>query len=473
MRLPEEAAQEPASEGEAGLPALPESGEDLTVQQAFELAVEVQKRGYLQNADQIYIRVIEAAPDHLDAMHFMGLGRYRMGRRADGIELVSHVVARDPTNIHACNNLANMLTEAGRLEEARRLYEKVIAQSPEFPAAHANLGAVLRKQLDLEGAEAAFRRSLELDPDHAPALHNLGSLLWDLDRIEEALGFYQRALVLMPFDAESYKRIGASLAVLGRVEEALAVYERWAQLEPNNELPRHMIAACNQQEVPARASDAFVKDTFDRFAESFDTVLGRLFYRAPQLVASAVEAVLGPPSGSEATRDVLDAGAGTGLCGPSLRPYARRLVGMDLSAKMLAKAEARGVYDELATAELTEYMRAHPGAFDVVVSADTLCYFGVLDDAFAAAAAALRPGGHLVFTVERIPPDEAGESGESGKQGAQHRLNPHGRYSHAEDYVRRALARAGFGVVKIDRATLRLENRTPVDGMVVTARAGG
>jgi len=468
MRSPEQGADEPASEGEAGLPGLPASGEDLTVQQAFELAVEVQKRGYLQNADQIYIRVIEAAPDHLDAMHFMGLGRYRMGRRADGIELVSHVVARDPTNIHASNNLANMLMEGGRLDEARRLYEKVIAQSPKFPAAHANLGAVLRKQLELDAAEASFRRSLELDPNHAPALHNLASLLWDVDRIEEALGFYQRALVLMPFDTESYKRIGASLAVLGRVDEALAVYQRWSELEPNNELPRHMIAACNQQDVPTRASDAFVTDTFDRFAESFDTVLGRLFYRAPQLVASAVEAVLGAPDARgaagtvEATRDVLDAGAGTGLCGPSLRPYARRLVGMDLSAKMLAKAEARGVYDELVAGELTAYMHAHPGAFDLVVSADTLCYFGVLDGAFAAAASSLRPGGHLVFTVERIPPEDGGD----------HRLNPHGRYTHSEDYVRRELARAGFAVVKIDRATLRLENRTPVDGLVVTARAG-
>ena len=43
-----------------------------------------------------------------------------------------------------------------------------------------------------------------------------------------------------------------------------------------------------------------------------------------------------------------------------------------------------------------------PGAFDVIVSADTLVYFGALEEVVAAAAKALRPGGVLVFTVEEL-----------------------------------------------------------------------
>ena len=53
---------------------------------------------------------------------------------------------------------------------------------------------------------------------------------------------------------------------------------------------------------------------------------------------------------------MLDAGCGTGLCGPLIAPYARRLVGVDLSERMLAQARARDVYDELVKGELTAYL---------------------------------------------------------------------------------------------------------------------
>jgi predicted TPR repeat methyltransferase len=42
--------------------------------------------------------------------------------------------------------------------------------------------------------------------------------------------------------------------------------------------------------------------------------------------------------------DVLDVGCGT-ACAAMLAPYARRMVGVDLSAKMLVQAEERHVYD--------------------------------------------------------------------------------------------------------------------------------
>jgi predicted TPR repeat methyltransferase len=200
---------------------------------------------------------------------------------------------------------------------------------------------------------------------------------------------------LLPYDGESYRRVGATLYALGRTEEAAAIYERWVAEEPENAVAQHMLAAASGKGVPARASDAFVQNTFDAFAASFDRVLGRLEYRAPAIVAEAVARLVGPPA---ATLEVLDAGAGTGLCGPLLRPYARRLVAIDLSPGMLEQARGRQlrtgkVYDDLETAELTAYMHAHAGAFDLIVSADTLVYFGDLGPAAAAAATALRPGG--------------------------------------------------------------------------------
>jgi predicted TPR repeat methyltransferase len=148
------------------------------------------------------------------------------------------------------------------------------------------------------------------------------------------------------------------------------------------------------------------------------------------------------------------------LCGPGLAPFASRLAGCDLSVGMLQRAKVRRCYDVLHQAELTHYLQTQPGAFDAVVSADTLCYFGVLEGALAAAQRCLRAGGWLVFTVEALP-DDAAEG---------HRLQSNGRYAHAAHYLKSSLAAAGFAPPAMQRVDLRLEAGAPVRGWLVSAQ---
>ena len=105
---------------------------------------------------------------------------------------------------------------------------------------------------------------------------------------------------------------------------------------------------------PARGDD-YVRYSFDHFARTFDKKLETLEYRAPELVAAEVAKAFGEP---RAKLDTIDAGCGTGWCGPLLKPYARRLVGVDLSPAMLEKARGRAVYDDLIEAELTAHFEA-------------------------------------------------------------------------------------------------------------------
>jgi predicted TPR repeat methyltransferase len=160
-----------------------------------------------------------------------------------------------------------------------------------------------------------------------------------------------------------------------------------------------------------------------------------------------------------ASLDVLDAGCGTGLCGPLLKPFASRLTGVDLSGGMLEKAQGRDLYDALHRQELTAFMAERPDAFDVVVSADTLVYFGELEAAMRAAARTLKPGGWLCFTVEAL--EEGLDS---------YRLQPHGRYAHSRAYLETALKQAGLRVVKIHGVYPRYEGGVPVEGWLAVAR---
>ena len=239
-------------------------------------------------------------------------------------------------------------------------------------------------------------------------------------------------------------------------EEAIGVYRNWLEREPANPVAQHMLASCGGQAAPARADDAYVRQTFDSFANSFDEqLLNNLDYRAPQLLVDALVHVLEAPRG---VLDVLDAGCGTGLCGPLIRPYARWLSGVDLSGGMVAKARARGGYDALEVAELTEWLQSHPRSWDLVLSADTLIYFGELQTVLTAAWDALRPGGWLAFTLEVLDGDDERVE-----------LSSSGRYQHTRRHVERALGAAGFADVIIACESLRKEIRVPVPGWVVLA----
>ena len=144
------------------------------------------------------------------------------------------------------------------------------------------------------------------------------------------------------------------------------------------------------------AHQTTVTGIFDSFAASFEAKLENLSYRAPALVATMLEDSGREPKEPGCTRCRMR----NGTMRPAIAPFARRFAGVDLSEGMLERAREKNVYDALVKAELTEYFRGNSGAFDLIVSADTLVYFGDLKGVVAAAARALRPNGKLVFTLE-------------------------------------------------------------------------
>jgi predicted TPR repeat methyltransferase len=263
-------------------------------------------------------------------------------------------------------------------------------------------------------------------------------------------------ITLRPKHREARKLLALAHCTLGEVDKAVDIFEQWLEEEPGDPIARHMLAACTGRDVPERASNGFVEKTFDSFAASFESKLARLSYRAPALVAAMLE-----DSGLEQSHrlEVLDAGCGTGLCGALVAPFARRLVGVDLSEGMLAHAKDKNVYHALIKAELTDYLRDNSEGFDLIVSADTLVYFGDLKGVITALAGALRPNGLLVFTLEQA----VGAGAD-----VDYRLELHGRYSHSQAYVEQLLTFSGLQS-KIVQAQLRTEAGAAVPGLVIRA----
>lgn len=430
----------------------------LSVADSLQLAMNLHRSNRPAEARTLYERILKATADLPDAWHFLGMLHFQEGRKAEGIVAVRRSIELCPGYADAHANLANMLIAGEHYEEAEAHLHRALALMPDAVPPLIGLALIFRKSGRPAEAEALVRPAVERNPNDGALRYAIANALLELERTEEAIEHYMHAIVLRP-DIEGAQRLLAyAQCRLGRLDEAAAHYRKRLEASPDDVEARHMLAACGGAAVPERANDAYVQSHFDDFAKTFDAKLARLGYRAPELIEKTAALCLTAPA---ANLTVLDAGCGTGLLGPLLKPWCAELVGVDLSPGMLAYAVERKVYDSLIEAELGAFLALHPGRYDVVASADTLCYFGALEEVMRQAHEALRPGGWLFFTVEN-----------GGEQADGYKLQFHGRYAHRRDYVEHALEHAGFTDIQVGTEHLRMEAGRPVAGLVLAAKRG-
>lgn len=392
-------------------------------------------------------------------MNDRGIRAAAAGDGAGAVAALRAALACDPAHAQAWTNLGKLLADHGDGEAGAAGHARALRLGLWHPLILFGLGVARRQAGDRAGAGLAFRAALALVPAHGDALNSLGNLAEDPGM---AVALYLRALRAEPGLTIVHGNLAGALYRLhqsGRVDDAARTAALWLAMCPDDPTARHIAPTLIRRDGPedgeVRASDAYVRTTFDQFAAEFEDTLTALGYCAPERLAAAVAAEGVEP---ESGLSILDAGCGTGLCAPFLRPAALWLEGVDLSGGMLERAQARGLYDRLTEAELTAFLTRHPARYDVILAADVLCYFGDLVAVLAAARDSLRPGGLLAFTVERL------------EGGAPYRVNPHGRYAHDRGYVTATVADAGLVLSVLRDEVLRLEGGRPVPGLLVTAR---
>lgn len=274
---------------------------------------------------------------------------------------------------------------------------------------------------------------------------------------DAAIGVFQAALDLAPdwpellfVLAETYEKVGDAAAAIAHFTACLKLTrDDWLGVAPR-------LAILGAAPAPTQLPDAYIRELFNQYAPRFDAALvEHLGYRAPQQISSLIERLL--PADAVFER-VLDLGCGTGLTGAEIRHRTSWLIGVDLAPGMLAEAQRKSVFDELAEAEAVTALRALDRPVDLIVAGDVVAYFGELDALMAAAFAALKPGGRFVFTTERSDDHDS------------FRLHAKCRFTHAAGYLRAQAVQAGFEPEYITPVTSRCEAGTAVSGWLVSCR---
>jgi len=146
---------------------------NTSIPKAMQAAVEHHQAGRLPQAEAIYRQILQAAPNHPDVLHLLGLIAHRAGKNEIAVELIGKAISVNPSSPTYHNNLGNALKEQGKLDEAIEICHKALLIKPEYVEAHNNLGNAFCNQGRLRDGLACYRKALEINPDYAEAHSNL------------------------------------------------------------------------------------------------------------------------------------------------------------------------------------------------------------------------------------------------------------------------------------------------------------
>lgn len=414
------------------------------------LGAALQDAGRQQEALASYERALALQPAYPMALANRGNALRKLGRLEEALASYDAALALQPAYPEALGNRGIALHLLGRRAEALDSFGRSLTLNPNLAESYCGAAVTLQSLGRHEEASEAYRNAIEAKPSYADAWTSYGTLMQRSGDYEGALDCHEHALSLRPGSAPAHLHRANALRALDRPSEAAAAYRDALACGADAASVAYQLAALGEEAAPAMPPPQYVAALFDQYADDFDHHLQHVLqYRAPQLLLAALDEA-GMLAGDI---DALDLGCGTGLCGPLLRPYARALAGVDLSPQMLEQARRREVYDELACADIVEYLQARAAPCNLLVAADVLVYFGDLQPVFRAARRVLAEGGAFAFTVEA---QEAGD----------YVLRPTGRYAHSRAYLE-ALAQAhGFQARSIAGQVLRKDDAQDISGLV-------
>jgi predicted TPR repeat methyltransferase len=309
--------------------------------------------------------------------------------------------------------------------------------------------------------------------DTGPLFVSSGDLIadrrykWALDHAAQgdlsgAADILAQTVELAPRFATAWFALGAIRDRLGDRDGAVAAFRRAREADPEDyHGARLQLARLGSGDPTPAMTETYVRRLFDQYSGRYDESLTEhLSYRGPVLLRDAVQALMQAGGRPMRFAAMLDLGCGTGLGGTAFRPFADRLIGVDLSPAMVARASAKGLYDRLTAASIEPFLADEIRAgskYDLVIAADVFVYVNDLAPIIAAAARVLAPGGLLAFTVETHAGDGV-------------KLLPTLRYAHGEAYIRTVFDKAGLKAVQIAKSSVRKEKGVPVDSLIVVAQ---
>jgi predicted TPR repeat methyltransferase len=279
----------------------------------------------------------------------------------------------------------------------------------DLPKTNFDLACRFADQGKWHDAMFRFRITLYLQPAYPQALYNLGCCYFRLGNRAKARDTLKQVLRENPGNSDA-------VFMLAAIDPSA--------LEPNQ----------RPQSMPRELVTKF----FSSIAGGYNQAEAENKYRGGAAVAEQVKPLL-PASGIT----VVDLGCGTGITSIPFRAAAAQMIGVDVTASMVAQAQremvaGKPLFDRVVEADIAAAAEAvGEGVADLVLLVNVVQFVGALNGVLGSAAKIVKPGGFIALTVEPY----------SGGDGFGIVVDS-GRFGHTASYVKQIAAPLGLTPVK-------------------------
>jgi tetratricopeptide (TPR) repeat protein len=211
---------------------------DKSIAEAFDLAHRQLTTGQIERAQDGFRWILQVAPNHAGALHFLGLAYFQKGNVREAIPLVQRSIAILPNDSAQHYNLAYMLTQADRWEEAADSARRSIELDPSFLNAKSLLVEVLQHLERHEEAVVILEELVKIQPQKWPLWSALGRSRAELWRFDAAVEASRRVVAIRPDLAGEWSNLGIALEYALKLSPAREAFQKALELDGNNAMYR-------------------------------------------------------------------------------------------------------------------------------------------------------------------------------------------------------------------------------------------
>lgn len=417
----------------------------------FNLGLLFIQQGKIEFAIKQFHNVETLLPEFMPALRYLGDLYLQLQNYIIAEKYYQALLELNPVDADTLNNLGVIYLKQEKFEQASQYFGKAITADEKHLNARNNLAALYLQHERYDNALRNYQAMLEINPDDLEANYNAGVAAMAIGELSSASQYFEKTLAINPKNLDAMLNLAAVKLKLNEKSTAIALYHDVLKLNPKQSIALYMLQAIeglpNNQEQPSAAPREYVENLFDNYAGFYDKHINDVLkYTVP----NAMLQLLNPHLNQFNT--ILDLGCGSGLAAEKLKSHSNKIIGIDMSKKMLALAARKNFYNELIHADLITGMENLKETFDLIIAADVFVYIGDLDTIFALVNTHLKSRGLFCFSTELAANN--------------YQLLTTARYAHSTDYIAKLAEKYSFQIIEQQSIIPRYQDNQPVQGML-------